>query len=137
MDLFQTWKQLNAIKNSFSCDFNKNATGDVVPKLLPMPAGFTKDTFRTPQLTGRRWSRLLALRRTFQDSTNYSTTIESTAGFTKDMSGHHKGQHENGWLTFVWQNLKISGHVFKRSERLHYKIFLGKAHVPGSFCRQL
>jgi len=58
-----TWKQLNAIKNSFSCDFNKNATRDVVPKLLPMPAGFTKDTFRTPQLTGRLWSRLLALRR--------------------------------------------------------------------------
>jgi hypothetical protein len=85
-----TWKQLNAIKNWFSCDFNKNASRDVVPKLLPMPAGFTKDTFRTPQLTGRLWSRLQALRRTFQDSANDSTTIESTAGFTKDTSGHHK-----------------------------------------------
>jgi len=102
-----------------------------------MPAGFTKHTFRTPQLTGRLWSRLLALRWTFQDSTNDSTTIESTAGFIKDMSGHHKWQHENGWLTFVCQNLKISGQVFKRPKRLHHKIFLAKADLPGSFCRQL
>jgi hypothetical protein len=148
-----TWKQLNAIKNSFSCDFNKTATRDVVPKHLPMPAGFTKDTFRTPQLTVDCWlyeghfrtpqmtarpeSRLLALRRTFQDSTNDSTTRESTAGFTKDMSGHHKWQHDNWWLTFVSQNLKISGQVFRRPKILHQKIFLATAHLPGSFCRQL
>jgi len=51
--------------------------------------------------------------------------------------GYHKWQHENGWLTFVWQNLKISGQVFKRPKRLHHKIFLAKADLPGSFCRQL
>jgi len=83
-------ESINAIKNSISCHFNENATRDLVPQRLPMTAGFTKDIFRTPQFTGRRWSPLLALRRTFQDSTNDGTTIESTAGFTKDMSGHHK-----------------------------------------------
>jgi len=62
--------QVNAIKNSISCDFNKNATRDVVPQRLPMTTGFTKDMFR--------------------DSTNDGTTMESTAGFTKDMSGLHK-----------------------------------------------
>ncbi len=108
-----SWNQVNAIKNSISCDFNKNATRELVPQRLPMTPGFTKDIFRTPQFTGRPWSPLLALRRTFQDSTNDGTTIESTAGFTKDMSGHHKWQHDNAWLTFVWQNLKISGQVLK------------------------
>jgi len=53
------WKQLNAIKSSFACHFNKNATREVVPQLLPMTGGFTKDIFRTPQITARPWSRLL------------------------------------------------------------------------------
>jgi len=53
------WKQLNAIKSSFACYFNKNATREVVLQLLPMTAGFTKDIFRTPQMTARPWSRLL------------------------------------------------------------------------------
>jgi hypothetical protein len=48
-----TWKQLNAIKNSFSCYFNQNATHDLVPQLLPMTDGLTKDIFRTPQITAR------------------------------------------------------------------------------------
>jgi len=103
------WNQVNAIKNSISCDFNKNATRDLVPQRLPMTAGFTKDIFRTPQFTARPSSPLLALRRTFQDYTNDGTTIESTAGFIKDMSGDHKWQHhDNAWLTFVWQNLRTS-----------------------------
>jgi len=72
-----TWKQLSAIKNSFSCDFNQNTTHDLVPQLLPMTDGFTKDIFRTPQMTAKPWNRLLDLRRTFQDSTNDSTTMES------------------------------------------------------------
>jgi hypothetical protein len=102
------WNQVNAIKNSISWDFNKKATRDLVPQRLPNIAGFTKDIFRTPQFTAWSWSPLLALRRTFQDSTNDGTTIESTAGFIKDMSGHHKWQHDNAWLTLVWQNLRTS-----------------------------
>jgi hypothetical protein len=35
-----------------------------------------------------RW--LTALQRTLSGLTNDSTTIEPTAGFTKDISGHHK-----------------------------------------------
>jgi hypothetical protein len=48
-----TWKQLNAIKKSFSCDFNQNATHNLVPQLLPMTDGFTKENIRTPQTTAR------------------------------------------------------------------------------------
>jgi hypothetical protein len=42
-----TWKQLNAIKNWFSCDFNQNATHGLVPQLLPMADGFTNDIIST------------------------------------------------------------------------------------------
>jgi hypothetical protein len=48
-----TWKQLNAINSSFSCDFNKNATP-------PCSRAFTDDCwlykghFRTTQMTERQ-----------------------------------------------------------------------------------
>jgi hypothetical protein len=85
-----TWKQLNAITNSISCDFNKSAMRYVVRQLLPMTAGFAKDIFRTPQMTARPWSRLLALQRTFQDSTNDSTTMDGSRSCGKTLKSPNK-----------------------------------------------
>ncbi len=103
-----TWKQLNTIKNPFSCDLNKNAT-------RPCCRAFTT-------LVPSFYPWLLALQRTFQDSTKDRTTMDS-------------------WLKSICQNLKISGQVFRERkiapQALHHKLFLANAHLPGTFYRQL
>jgi hypothetical protein len=85
-----TWKQLNAIKNSFSCDFHKNATRDVVPHLLPMTAGFTKDIFRSPQMTARRWSRLLLYKGHFRTPQMTARPWSRLLALQRTFSGLHK-----------------------------------------------
>jgi hypothetical protein len=62
-----TWKQLNAFKNSFSCDFNKNTT------LLP---------------SFYRW--LLVLQRRFQDSTTESTTMDDSSSYGETLKSGDK-----------------------------------------------
>jgi hypothetical protein len=81
------WKQVNAIKNSFSCDFNKNASREVVPKLLPMPAGFTKDIC--------------------QDTTNDSTTMDGSRSYGKTLKSPDKFLKDPKDCTtrFSWQRL--------------------------------
>jgi hypothetical protein len=44
-----------------------------------------KGHFRTPQMTARPWSRLLALQRTFQDTTNDSTTMDGSRWYGKTL----------------------------------------------------
>jgi hypothetical protein len=46
-----TWKQ--GIKKSFSCDFDKTPH-HLVPKLLPMATGLTKDILTPPQTTEQK-----------------------------------------------------------------------------------
>jgi hypothetical protein len=92
-----------------------------------MTAGFTKDIFRTPQMTALRWSRLLlykghfrtpqrtarpwsqllALQRTFQDTTNDSTTIDGSRSYGKTLKSPDKfSKHPKDCTTsFSWQRL--------------------------------
>ncbi len=110
------WKQLNTIMIIFLWLY-ENARHDLVPQLLPMTDGFTNDIFRTPQMTARPWSQLLALERTFKDSTDDSTTMDGSRSYGK--------------------TLKSPDKFSKDPKRLHHRLFLANAHLPGSFCRQL
>jgi len=82
-----------------------------------MTAGFTKDIFRTPHMTARPWSWLLVLQRTFQDTTNDRTTMDGSRSYGK--------------------TLKSPDKFLKDPKRLHRKLFLAKAHLQGSYDRQL
>ncbi len=95
---------------------------------------YTSKTHRLPANTHTRLLRLLDLKK------RQATLLPSFYHDCWLYKGHFKTLQLTArqWMTQVrMRNLKISGQVFKRPERLHHKLFLAKAHLPGSFCRQL
>jgi hypothetical protein len=85
-----------ALQRTFQDSTNDSTT-------MESTAGFTKDIFRTPQMTARPWSRLLlALQRTFVCTTMdgshwYGKTLKSPDKFSKDP--------KDCTTSFSWQRL--------------------------------
>jgi len=99
-----TWKQLNAIKNPFSCDFNKNATRPC-SRALSDDCWLYKVHFRSPQMSERQW---------IHDTSPYVSTLKSPDKFSENERLHQKLFLANGHLpgTFcrqLWWTLWIYG----------------------------
>jgi len=83
-----TWKQLNAIKNPFSCDFYKNATRRC-SRAISDDCSLYKVHFSPPQMSERQW---------IHDSSPYVKTLKSLDMFSENERLHQKLFLANGHL---------------------------------------
>jgi hypothetical protein len=81
-----TWKQ--GITKSFSCDFNKTPH-HLVPKLLPMATGFTKDILTPPQTTERKSMTQVRLSKPYNLLTSFHRTKDCTTSFSRQTLAYH------------------------------------------------